>query len=335
MLTLFKPYGDIKRELESFGDIVKVVGLDNPPGPARDVEFMEKIRTCDILKADVDIKVDKKFIENAKNLKAVLCASIGYDYVVLKDMTDAGIIVANNPSFCIEAVAEYVIGLMFSVVRKIPKAVNGVIDLDWKIRYQCRGTQIFGKTLGLIGFGNIGREVARMAIGLGMEVIAFDKYMDNKVAEEMGVTPAGFEEVLKESDVISVHVPLLSSTKGMIDGNAIDRMKDGVYLINAARGGIVVEKDLLDAVRSGKVAGAALDVLEKEPIEKDNVLLDLVSENIIITPHVAFNTVESAENIRIFYRKQLTSISEGRIPPAVVNPEVLETDRVASWTVRK
>lgn len=335
MLTLFKPYGDIQREINMFADVVNVIGVSEPLGPERDKEIRQKLQTCDILKADVDIKVDKEFIRNAPNLRAVLCASIGVDYVNLSDMTEAGIIVANNPDFCIEAVAEYVIGLMFSVVKRIPKAVNGVIDQDWLVRYECRSQEIQGKTIGLIGFGNIGREVSRMAKGLGMKVIAYDAFMNKTLAESMGVTPVELEDVYACSDVISIHVPLLPTTRGMLNREAFKRMKDGVYVINASRGGIIVESDLLQACCSGKVAGAALDVLEEEPPREGHPLVNLIKENIIVTPHVAFNTDESAERIRTLYLEQLQSVSEGQIPPAVVNKEVITHPRVSAWLADK
>lgn len=331
MLTLFKPYGTIEKEQAMFGDIVNVVGVTKPMGEERDREIREKLQVCDILKADVDIHVNKEFIKDAANLRAVLCASIGVDYVNISDMTEAGIIVANNPTFCIEAVAEYVIGLMFSIVRRIPKAVNGVLNENWLVRYECRGPEIRGKTIGLIGFGNIGREVARMSRGLGMKVIAYDAFMNESMAESIGVVPVTLDEIYEQADVISIHVPLLPSTRGMLDKEAFIKMKDGVYVINASRGGIIVEDDLLDACKCGKVAGAALDVLEQEPPEKHHRMVNLVEQNIIITPHVAFNTDESAERIRSLYYEQLQSVSNGQIPPAVVNQEVITHPRVTAW----
>ena len=174
-----------------------------------------------------------------------------------------------------------------------------------------------------------------MALGLGMKVIAFDAFMDEKIAKAMGVVPVSLEKIYEKSDVISIHVPLTQTTKGMIDKDSINKMRKGVYIINASRGGIVNETDLLDACRSGKVAGAALDVLEEEPPGRDYQLVDRVHENIIVTPHVAFNTEEASEAIRELYTEQLVCVSRGRIPPAVVNKKVLTHPRVLSWMTDK
>lgn len=331
MLTLFKPYGSIEEEKQLYGNLVHVVGVTEPEGPARNAEICEKIRTCDILQADVDITVNSSLIQDAENLRAVLCTSIGVDYVKLPQMTNAGIIVANNPNFCIAAVAEYAIGLMFAVVRQIPKAACGVAEHNWGVRYETSGIELAGKTLGLIGFGRIGREVARMAMGLGMCVIAYDAYTNPEMMTSLGVRPATLEQIYNDADVISIHAPLTEETKGLIDKKALAKMKDGVYLINVARGGIVVEEDLSDAAKQGKLGGAALDVLEKEPPAWDHPLLDLIDRNILITPHMAWNTREAEERADAHFVKQLEAISAGELPPSVLNEEAISHPRVGKW----
>lgn len=331
MLTLFKPYGDICVEKERYGHIVNVVGVTQPEGPAREAEIREKIRTCDILQADVDIDVNRELIEGAENLRAVICTSIGTDYVNIPEMTAAGIPVANNPDFCIEAVAEFAISLMFSIVRRVTKAVNGVADCRWGVRYHCGGIELRGKTLGLIGFGRIGREVARMACGIGMKVIAFDKYMNTEQAHSLGVESVSEDELYARADVISIHCPLTSETSGMINKTSLAKMRDGVYLINVSRGGIVVEDDLLEYVKNGKLAGLALDVLGVEPPAKDHPLVGLADQNVIVTPHMAWNTNEADEKAFLHTLEQIKAISEGKIPDSVINKEVLSNLRLAGW----
>lgn len=331
MLTLFKPYGSPKWEEKLYGDMVQVVGVTQPEGPARDAEIREKIRTCDILEADVDIPINRALLEGAENLKAVLCNSIGTDYVNLKEVTELGIPVGNNPDFCIEAVAEYAVGLMFAIARKIPKAADGVADGNWLIRRETGGMELYGKTFGLIGFGRIGREVARMVSGLGMKVIAYDAHMKPEVARSMGVETGSPEQICERADVISIHVPLTEETRGLIDKEALSRMRDGAYLINVSRGGIVVEADLAEAIKAKKLGGVALDVLEQEPPQADNPLLGLVGENVVITPHTAWNTWDADKKADEHFERQLKAVIAGEKPPAILNPETLLHPRHKGW----
>lgn len=328
MLTLFKPYGHILAEEERYGHIVNVVGVTEPEGPDREAEIRKKMKLCDILQADVDIAVNRKLVEGAENLRAIVCTSIGTDYVDLPEMTKAGIPVANNPDFCIEAVAEFAMSLMFSIVRRVPKAVNGVAENNWLVRYQSSGIELKGKTLGLVGFGRIGREVARMASGIGMKVIAFDKNINTGIADSMGVKSVDIEELYAQADVISIHCPLTEETRGLIDKAALEKMKNGTYLVNVSRGGIVVEEDIMAFIKNGKLAGVALDVLGTEPPSKSHPLIGLLDQNVIITPHVAWNTHEADEKAFLHTLKQIEAISEGKVPPSVVNKEVLSNPRL-------
>ena len=335
MLTLFKPYGTIELEQKLFGHIVNVIGITEPEGPAREKEIQEKMKVCDILQADVDIPVNRELVKDAERLRAVLCTSIGVDYVNMKEMTEAGVPVANNPDFCIEAVAEYAIGLMFAVTRKIPKAVNGVAADNWAVRRTTGGIELRGKVFGLLGFGRIGRETARMALGLGMKVIAYDAYMNTDAAAAMGVTAVTLEELYRQADVISIHAPLTEETRGLIDRHALEKMKEGVYLINVARGGIVVEEDLLEAVEAGKLGGVALDVLEQEPPGTDHPLLRLIDRNILITPHTAWNTREAEEKADNHFAEQLKAVTAGVSPPSLLNRDVMSHPLLAEWYGRE
>ena len=235
MLTLFKPYGSIEMEKQLFGHLVNVIGVEEPQGSGRDAEIREKMKLCDILQADVDIAVNKELIREAEHLRAVLCTSIGVDYVNIEDLTEAGIPVANSPDFCIEAVAEFTIGLLFSVVRQIPRAAAGVESGNWSIRRYTGGMELQGKTLGIIGFGRIGREVGRMAKALGMNLLVYHSHVKQETAESFGAELAELEELCRKADVISIHAPLNKETKNLIDKKALEQMKDGACLLYTSR----------------------------------------------------------------------------------------------------
>ena len=324
MIKVFKPYGQIKREQALYSDIVEDIGVEKPEGPERDAEIKQKLKECDVLQADVFIKVNKELLEGADNVRAVLCTSIGVDYVNIPEVTELGIVVANNPDFCIEAVAEYAIGMMMAVIRCIPMGHMGVMANNWNIRKKTGGIEVQGANLGLLGFGRIGREVARMAKGLGMNVLAYDAYMTKEQIESYGVTCMTLDELYSRSDVISVHTPLTPETKGLVGAESISRMKDGVYIVNVSRGGIVSEAALADALKSGKVAGAALDVLETEPLEPGNPLGELKDYDLIITPHTAWFSFNAEDKADEHFKKQLIAISEGKQPPATLNDVVLK-----------
>ena len=323
MYKLLKPFGRISWETECVGDIVELVGLESGDHEERKAELDRKLAECDILQADVDIKVDEELFSKAPNLKAVFCTSIGTDYVDLKAATEHGVIVANNPDFCILAVAEYAVGMMYALMRNIPRGVEGVKEGNWAIRGSLGGAELFGKTLGVIGFGKTGREVARQAIGIGMDVNCYDPFMNEELAAKLGAKPMTMEEVLESADVVTIHVPLMDETRNLISAEQFGMMKDGVYLVNCARGGIVNEEALLEALKSGKVKGAALDVLSEEPPKPDHILLNYEGDNLIITPHIAWYTAEAAVKNHIFYSEQVRDFVEGRTPKAVANRDVL------------
>lgn len=323
MLKLFKPFGEIESTRSLYGDLVEVIGIDSQNEDEHEMEIRKKMESCDILLADVDIKVNKELVENASNLKAVVCTSIGVDYVNIPEMTEKGIIVANNPDFCIEAVAEYAISLMFTITRKTVIASNGVRDNNWLIRRKTGGKEIIGKTMGLIGFGRIGREVARMCKGLGMNVIAYDPFMNTKLADELKVKVCEMDYLLRNSDFISIHIPLTDENRNLINRESFESMKDGVYLINVSRGGIINEKDLIEFVKKGKFGGVGLDVLEHEPPNVDDEITKLVDHNLIVTPHTAWYTYEAEVKADLHTRKQIEAIVNGKVPESVLNKEVL------------
>lgn len=322
MYNLLKPFGD-DREKSMLGDIVNFMSLTQPEGPKREQELLEKLEICDILLADVDITVNEALLEKAPNLKAIFCTSIGVDYVDLKGASERNIIVANNPDFCVMAVAEYAAGLIYALLRRIPESAEAVKMNRWETRGTLGGSELFGKTLGIIGFGKTGREVARQGLGIGMKVCVKvndpDPHNKREQVRKMGAVPMTADEVLAASDIVSLHVPLADGTKGLIGPKELGMMKTGAYLINVARGGVVDEDALLNSLETGKLAGAAIDVLMEEPPNPNHPLLTYSKNNLIITPHIAWYTKEAEEKNDEYLIRQVRAFAAGAIPEGVLN----------------
>jgi D-3-phosphoglycerate dehydrogenase len=264
-------------------------------------------------------KVTADVIEAAANLKVIGRAGSGLDNVDKAAATKRGIVVMNTPGGNTITTAEHTIALLFSLARLIPQATASMREGKWD-KKKFMGVELFNKTLGIIGIGNIGGEVAKRALGLRMNVIAYDPFLNEEKARELGVEKVELQDVFGRSDFITIHAPLTQETKNIINADAIKLMKDGVRIINCARGGIVNEKDLYDALKSGKVAGAALDVFEKEP-PQDYSLVKL--ENMISTPHLGAATSEAQENVAIAVAEQIRDyLLYGTIRHAVNFPSI-------------
>jgi D-3-phosphoglycerate dehydrogenase len=246
-------------------------------------------------------KVTSAVIDAATNLKVIGRAGSGLDNVDRTAATKKGIVVMNTPGGNTITTAEHTISLMLSLARKIPQATMSMKAGKWE-KKKFLGVELFNKTLGVIGIGNIGSQVAKRAQGLAMNVLAYDPFLSEDKAKAMGVEKVDLQELFRRSDFITIHTPLTPETKNMINKETIKIMKNSVRIINCARGGIINEKDLYDAVIDGKVAGAALDVFEKEPPE-NNPLLTL--DNVIATPHLGASTKEAQENVAIAVAEQV------------------------------
>lgn len=234
-------------------------------------------------------KLTAAILKAAANLKVIGRVGVGLDNVDLDSAQEQGITVLNTPAASSNSVAELTIAMMFALARKIPAADRSMKAGEWN-KVQLAGVELFGKTLGIIGVGNIGALVAEKANNLGMNVLACDiKCLDESI-RSFGASPSGTEKICAKSDFISVHIPMTEENRGLINQSTIQRMKTGVYLINTARGGIIDESALLEGLNSGKIAGAALDVFLIEPPGHS----DLVSHpNVIATPHIGAQTVEA------------------------------------------
>jgi D-3-phosphoglycerate dehydrogenase len=318
MHTLFKPYGSIHWEAANLNELVKVVGVSSTPASA--AELAAGLRDCDILVGDVDIMIDKALIDKAPKLKAVLCTSVGVDYVDMKALNERGIILANNPDFCVVAVAEYTMGLIFALLRRIPAGIEAVRNGRWQERARLGGPELCGRNLGIIAFGRIGRDLARQARGIGMNVFAYDAFIDADAVRRLGVVPMSLEDLLAQSDIVSIHAPLNENTLHLIGPAQIAMMKDGAYLLNAARGGVLDEKALLEGLESGKLAGAALDVLEQEPPEADHPLLKAAEHfNLVLTPHIGWHSFDARKKGLDCLKKQVEKVVAGCLPDECLN----------------
>ena len=275
-----------------------------------------------IIRSETKLKGD--LIEAGERLKVIGRAGIGLDNVDLPAATKKGIVVMNTPQENAIAAAEHTIAMILSISRKIPQATASMKTGKWE-KKKFMGVELYNKTLGLIGIGVIGTVVADRARGLKMKVIGYDPYLSKETAEKKGVDLVSLDELLSRSDFISVHTPLTDETRNLVDKNAFSKMKNGVILINCARGGIINEKDLYDAIQEKKVAAAALDVFEKEP-PVGNPLLEL--EQVISTPHLGASTGEAQENVAIAIANQIVdylTLGEARnaVNMPAVSPDIL------------
>ncbi len=241
-------------------------------------------------------KVTKEIIDAADNLKVIGRAGTGVDNIDTNAATKRGIVVMNTPGGNTITTAEHAVSMMISLSRKIPQATASMRKGEWE-KKKFEGTEVTGKTLGILGVGNIGSVVADRAMGLKMNVLAYDPFISQEAANRLGIELVSIDDLYKRSDFISIHVPLTNETKNIVDAKAFSKMKKGVKLINCARGGIVYERDLSDAIKSGIVSGAAFDVFEKEPTPADNPLLQM--EEVILTPHLGASTFEAQESVAI------------------------------------
>ena len=247
-------------------------------------------------------KITNKIIEKSKNLKIIARAGVGVDNVDVESATKNGVIVMNSPQSTSRTTAEHAISLIFSLARKIPFAHLSTINQKWQ-KELFKGIELKFKTVGLIGCGNIGSEVAKIARSLDMHVVVYDPYLSTDRIESLDAEKASLDEVLRISDFVTLHLPIMNSTKNIINFKKIKLMKNSSYLINAARGGLINENDLYKALEKKIIAGAALDVFENEPLRK-SPLHSLT--NIILTPHLGASTAEAQDAASIQISNQIS-----------------------------
>ena len=270
-------------------------------------------------------KVNKRVLEAAKKLRVVGRAGVGVDNVDMDAATRRGIIVMNTPGGNTISTAEHTFSMMMAMARKIPQAHASVKAGKWD-RKSYEGVELYNKTLGIIGMGRIGGEVARRALAFGMRVLAYDPFLSMSRAKALQVEVVELDEIYKRADFITVHVPMTDQTRGMINKDTIAKMKKGVRILNCARGGIVNEQDLYDAIKSGQVAGAALDVYEKEP-PTESPLREL--DVVVMTPHLGASTKEAQESVGTEIAEQISEVLAGGTIRNAVNTPSLDAKTLA------
>ncbi len=279
-------------------------------------KILELVRDVHAIAVRSETKITAAVIAAAPNLKVVGRAGVGVDNVDVEAATERGVIVMNTPSGNTVATAELTFTHLLCGARPVPQAAASMKAGQWD-RKSFSGIELFKKTLGIVGLGRIGGEVAKRAQGFGMRVLAYDPYLAPSRAKAMQVEPASLDELLAQSDYITVHMPLTDDTHYMIDEAAFEKAKKGLRIFNCARGGIIKESALIAALKSGKVAAAGLDVFEDEPLAKDSELRQM--SNVVLTPHLGASTAEAQESVGIEVAEQIADVLRGGIIRNAVN----------------
>ncbi len=291
--------------------------------PERD-ELIEHIRDVHGLITLLTDQIDAEIINHGKKLTIISNVAVGYDNIDVETATRRGVYVTNTPGVLNDATADLAFTLLLSVARRIPEADTFVRSGLWKgwEPNLLLGSDLRDKTLGIIGLGRIGSEVAKRAKCFKMKIVYHQPERDQEKEKSIGVRHVSLEELFSISDFVSLHVPLTSETKGMIGKKELNKMKKTAYLINTSRGPVVDEEALYEALTEGSIRGAALDVFDKEPISPDNPLLKL--KNVILTPHIGSATLETRTRMAVLAAENTVKALKNKIPPCLVNPQVLK-----------
>ena len=311
-----------KEELEKVGARQVVL-----PRLETDEEMIQQIPAADGLIV-VDSPVSRRFMEGLKDCKAVLRTGVGVDVVDVDAATELGIAVINIPDLWVREVANHALAMLLALNRKLFQVQAIVHSGRWVPMIPPPVGCLHGETLGIVGLGKIGRALAQRAAAFEMNIIATDPYVEPSVFQEYGATRVSFEQLLERSDYISIHCPLADTTHHMFSDAAFRRMKPLAYLVNTSRGPIVDEVALIRALQEGRIAGAGLDVLEKEPIPSDSPLLKM--ENVVLTPHSAYYSDAAVGELPARCGQEIARVLTGRMPLNLVNPKVLDKLPLAS-----
>lgn len=293
----------------------------NPYGRAMsEEELLQAVENVEGLIVGSD-EISRKIIEHGKNLRIIARHGVGVDNIDLKAATDNNVIVTYTPHVNAEAVADFTLGLILSVARSIPQAHLSMRQGKWEAT-KFIGIEIYGKTLGIIGLGGIGYRVAKRAKGFDVKILAYDPYISHERAREVSAELVDLETLLRESDFVTLHVALTDETRGMIGEKEFNLMKKTAYFINTSRGQAVDEKALYNALKEGKIAGAAIDVYSREPPGADFPLLRL--DNVVTSPHIAAYTQEAIRRMDMMNAEDMVKFFKGETPRYIANPEILK-----------
>lgn len=297
--------------VEALGDSVEVRWVD---GPNRE-ELLAAVPEADALLVRSATTVDKEVLDAAKNLKIVGRAGVGLDNVDIASATENGVMVVNAPTSNIHSACEHAISLLLATARQIPAADKALRDGEWK-RSAFKGVEIFGKTVGIVGFGHIGQLFAQRLRAFETDIIAYDPYANPARAAQMGVELVSLEELMERSDFVTIHLPKTKETAGMFSANLLAKAKKGQIIINAARGGLVDEQALADAIKSGHIRGAGFDVYATEPCT-DSPLFEL--DEVVVTPHLGASTAEAQDRAGTDVAESVLKALRGEFVPDAVN----------------
>lgn len=288
-----------------------------------DDDFIKALKQADALLCGNDLQVNEDLIDLAPKVKVIAKLGVGLDTVDIDAASRHGAIVFHTPGANNQAVADHTFALILSLARKIPYCDQSLREKRWE-HTKIMGVEIWQKTMGIIGLGAIGRCVALRAKGFEMKVVAYDPYWPAEFAAQEGIEQMPLDELLKVADIVTIHAPLTPENKGLINARAFKLMKSTAFLINVARGAIVAESDLYQALKNGEIGGAGLDVFEPEP-PTESALLEL--DNVVLSPHTAAFTHEALDNMSMGIVDQLIDYYQGKRPAHLVNPEVFKSHK--------
>jgi len=294
-------------------------------GPPTKKQIIRRIKNADGMVSLLSDKIDAEVMDAAPYLSIIAQLAVGYDNIDINEATKRGIYVTNTPEVLTETTADFAWALMMAVARRVVEADNYVRKGKWKVGWHPEmflGYDVHGSTLGIVGLGRIGSAIARRAKGFNMRILYYDTIRREDIEKELGIIYTDLDNLLKESDFVTLHVPLTNETRHLINEERLKLMKKNAIIINTSRGPVIDEKALYKALKEKWIAGAGLDVLEKEPPLKDNPLFQL--DNVIVTPHMAWYSIDSLTEIQRKAAEEVARVLSGQLPINLVNKDVLK-----------
>lgn len=292
--------------------------------------IIEKAKDVDALASLLSDKIDAEVFNAAPKLRIVSQLAVGFDNIDVAEATKRGIYVTNTPEVLTDTTADFAWSLLMAVARRVVEADKYVRAGQWKVGWHpamLQGRDIFGATIGIVGAGRIGYAVAKRAKGFDMKILFYDVVPRPEIERDFEAKKVDLDTLFKESDFVSIHVPLMKETHHLVNAERLRLMKKTAYIINNSRGPVVDEKALYDALKSGQIAGAGLDVFEQEPTLIDNPLLKL--DNVVVAPHISSASFETRSRMSEMVAENLVAFLEGRKPPNLVNPDVMKVKPLA------